>query len=462
MTAGMPTHESRRRRRLAVQSELQSASTDVMGAYGVLRKRGYALPSLAPWLPRAIKHQWWLLLGFWCLELTLWCLTNPELYSRWSWTVMVAVLMQSCGTAIRQLFITLCLVAAANCCIWIGWLRALGPADFSAEYRRWFGLCLGLALLSLCYGTQCHIALQETLLQYYRVLRPATSYLPWLTVLAQISWSLFLWSLVRREMLQHRMAAELVLAGLNVWLVGILLSQESDWNPASAWLQQTLSECQTWTRGLAASLIFSGLWLHMWYVAYVNADPPQTQAPSPWDRWIRPSCAWLRALGLWLLNRVVRAEPEQSNDTPEPAEAPARATRKRRRATKPRRRTTRANNRTASDDTVEEQVDEQLSENDPVTNTTDEEDELTSSLDQGADAPTLDHSSGPNTAAASRSQMTHHATNSETSDDDQESYDERSWRVDEAHDRSQVYRGLSKRERKELKRQLKEQRRQRG
>jgi hypothetical protein len=446
------TTGGRRRRRLAVAGEQGAAeTTDGPGGLARLRDRLGDLPALSPWLPRQLWKR--VVLGsLYGLTLVVVGLLLVQLIE---WPAAIAPiashLVGGSRPALTVFATTALWFAAGQFAALIGWYRSHSENDFHGRYRIWAILTAAFAGASFLAGTDVHLPIAQAVLPYWKwpIWRPEVT--TWLVPLATIG--LFLaWRMDRdlRRCLAGLWLARLALMTMLATAGGELFASELSskaWYPAAMTLAPVLGP----------GLLVLGLWLQACFVAYVCADPPEP-----------PAITWQRRLlnlliGLVLLPFSGSAEPQPdakpTRRRKKAVEEDGEAAPKRRRKTAAKsRRTSKPRTRTKPEDDVEEEgAEEEASEEESWEEGWDETTAESSDTDT-EDWQAEEEASRPDPPAkksASAPAPTPVPPDDE-SDDEGESY-----RLDGGQENAELFKGLSKRQRRELKKQLRDQQRNR-
>jgi hypothetical protein len=469
--AGSRALDDRRRRRLAVNGD--GTGDGDTGGLGVLRERNVDLPAASPWLPR---QRWKLaLIGS----------------SFWVGLIAVAVLLMQPFPAHPQLAPAIdhlvdgprpVLATYADILLWtfaaqmaglIGWYRSHSTLDFRGRYRLWAWASLVFVAWGFCAGTDIHTAIGTLAGPRLRWPIWRAEMVVWLApaMLAGIS----VYGCVQADLRRCRLSRSLIQLAVAVLMAtgaGLLYRPEMT---ARAWYPGLLIAGQFTGMGL----LITGLWIHAWYVTYICADPPEPAAPIDWQAkrsaWASFVWGWLS----WPFRRRVVADPK-SRRRKKADEGDEEAAPKRRR--KPAAKAKRAPRTRAKPKPEEEEAyeEEEASEEDwESTDETAEEEWSEEEYEEEETAPPPKSNSVTGAkppanagnratppapvkqtppAAQSKSNWSDEEEESEESDDEEEAQ----YRADTAHGGPDPFKGLSKRQRRDLKKQMRDQERQQG
>ena len=451
--------DDRRRRRLAVSGDATGADSPDGDAAGVTtsRHRPAETPSISPWLPQQLWKRCVVLGLFWATLLVCGLvLVRPLLLPAPVARLLMPIVSGTSPRLMMFLDIGLWILAAELAGI-IGWYRSHSQLDFSGRYRVWGWIALSFLAAGFLSATR----LPEALALEYSVKLPYLTWrretLAWL--LPMLLWGSLTGWLIDRDV--RRCLSSLVLWRLSA-LAGLTLAAGALWSAELC--------CETWfpaamlgLRLLMMGLLVTAMWRQACYVAYVCPDPPAKVEKS--DRVSLLS----RMLARWWKPVAEEASTETSKpsrrrrkaaeDTEGEAEAtPAKRKRKTTKARKPARRTrskpdpeeTEYEEETA--ETSEEEgwetaSSEDTDQGDESSNWSEEDEELAQleALTRPESAPQPTNGNRSGRAAAESAWQ-------ESDDESDGDYGG----VDDGHRGSDMYKGLSKRQRRELKKQQRE------
>jgi hypothetical protein len=416
---------------LAVAGEQAAAeNADGPGGLARLRDRLGDLPAASPWLPRQLWKRI-VIGGIFGLMLTA---TGFLLVQPLAWAAPLAPVAEQLLSGSRPLLLvfatTTLWFAAGQFAALIGWYRSHSENDFHGRYRVWAVLAAGFAGASFLAGTGVHEPLFAAALPYWRwpIWRPAV--MSWLAPLASVGLMLW-WRMDRdvRRCLTGLWLMRLATAAMLALGVGHLFAPEL---AGEAWF----SVVMTLGPLIGPGLLVLGLWLQACYVAYVCADPPET-----------PAVTWVGRL--WALSKMLW--PFGSRTSEEEEAKPARrrkkaeeddgetAPKRRRKPAAKSRRTTKPRTRVKPDSDAEGEAEETWEEE-------------AASEEESSDWPASEETEAKSAAVTSGAKSVSKPSRADDDGDAEEEY-----RVDGAHENSDMFKGLSKRQRRELKRQMRDQ-----
>lgn len=477
---GSRSPDDRRRRRLAVAGEGADAADLDAGGVALLRERLGDLPSASPWLPRQTWKRNLVLSGLWLgLILVVTALIRPLPPHP---QIAPAVEHLTAGTRpVLEIYSEILLwTCAAQFAALIGWYRSHSQLDFQGRYRVWAWATAVLLAWGFFAGTSLHTAVATVAAPQLRwpIWRGET--LVWLVPAALAGLSV--WWMADRDLQRHRLglwlvrsaALTLILSGLGELFAAEMAS--FPWSPAA----QLICRCA------GIGLLITGLWCHAWFVAYVNADPPESRTRTPIDwrghlsSWSGRAWSMLGWLGaLWpFRRRVVDTKPKRrvvkKKDEEDEEESPKR----RRKPAAKKRAPAKSRTRTKPEPEYEEETEEAAEYEEESTDETweevddssaESEDEWTEEYEEEpapppvkapvrtASAPAAKAAPPPPPAKPTPAKAQVEPEYAEEEDEDDG--DDSNYRVDGGQSGTDQFKGLSKRQRRELKKQMKDQQR---
>ena len=334
----------------------------------------------------------------------------------------------------------------------VGWHRAHSRLDFRGRYRIWPWAAAASFGCGFCAATNLHVGLGRVLLQLNAV-ELSHPKLGWLV--PAVGFLLAMWWLVDRDVRRSR--ASVILLRLSVFL---LIASAVLGLYGSRWLEPSLTSSIESTCGLFGSaLVMLSLWIQGWYVAYVTPDPPApTTTKFRWPTIRLGLIGWLWSLIAGLFRRKPAAAPTPKRRKKAEETGTTKRKRRTRRTTKPRtRKPVEPEEEEAEEESAEDdnEYDSSASgESDSIDDETYEEDEEEETSSSRNAPPTAAKSNPPhfNRPAASNTQQS-----DDDEDEDDDDGDGKMYRVDGPS--PDALKGLSKRQRRELKKQWREQQR---
>lgn len=473
---GSRAADGRRRRRLAVAgdgSDTDTAENEAARTTAGLRSRLAELPSASPWLPRAPWKCISIVVGFWLILLTL----GGALFRASELPSPLAKLLVPLTTGPQPKLLvygeTVLWLLAAELAGLVGWYRSHSQLDFRGRYRLWGAVVVVLALASAMAGTGLHGLIAEQLAPMVPQLRYKPAILLWWGPALLVG--VIAAGLVDRDIRRCRSALWLFRLAVTVHLAvaaGVLMDSELS---CEAWYVPAMVA----GRWLACGLLVTALWRQGLYVAYVCADPPERTvraASTGFGLW-----AWLARRWWKRAEPVEEPAPRRRRKKADAAEESEEGTTRRRRKTTGTRtrKTTRTRPRKTS--VVEEDATDEVTDDEEASSDSSWEEAVvdteTSAVEQQSEEEGWDDElarlealTRPDPAPAPTSRNDNKRPQrrpdpepeAEAEQDDDSGEDDARYRVDAGHSDGDMYKGLSKRQRREMKKQQRDQERQRS
>lgn len=495
-SVGSNSLDNRRRRRLAVTGDgapIEDDLLDGVSTSGRVISELVGSEAAAPWVP-AYEWRIWTygaMLGLLLIAVSF-ALTHPTAF-RPELAPLTKHLLQGdrpvLGAVVQASLWFLC----AQLAVLIAWYRIQCKLDFGGRYWVWPWAAVAFGVMAFCSLTNAHGLFGEIISQL-QWLNWRGDVLAWLIPAGAAAVPLMF--LLDRDVRRGRSTVwTLRTAGLLGLVTGSLelfspdlLSQS--WYPAARLIAPLF----------AVGTLFLGLWLHARVVAYVCPDPPECDEPKAGSqllgaaRWcLQFTSRCFSWLGRFFVRRAKTVEIDEAEAKPKRrsrkvAESEETPKRKRKpaakRVAKPRTRVAaieeeEEQQEEIEDESYEDASDSYESDTEPSSSDYSDEDEWAEAEEEVETPPVRSAKSAPaSTASFSASQKKPAAeswqqrpapqgraaqppvTNqSESSDDDEESDEsDASYRLDEGLTPDQL-RGLSKRQKRELRQKMKDQQR---
>jgi hypothetical protein len=479
---GSRSPDDRRRRRLATSGEGTDVDDLDAGGVGILRERLGDLPSASPWLPRQTWKRNLLLGMLWVGLIGVATALLRPLPPHPQIAPAIEHLTQGSRPILGIYADVLLWTLAGQFAGLIGWYRSHSQLDFQGRYRVWAWAAVVLTAWGFCAGTSLHTAIAHVAGPQLRWPIWRAEVVVWLVPAALAGLSV-LW-IAARDLQRNPLGLWLVRSATVVlMLTGVGELFATDLN-RQAWFAPAMTVCHL----VGVGLLVSGLWSQAWYVAYVSADPPDARAPIDWRAKLSTVAAsswsvfgWLgaRLVALWpFRRRSTDAKPKRrtikKKENEEEEAAP-----KRRRKPAAKKRTTAPRKRTKPEPEYEEEQDEEAEYGEEesweeVDESTAEEEDWTEEYEEEPAPPPVKVPSRPAAPmTVSKSASPPPVQKSQTpakpqpkpepqysDDEDDDDSDEAQFRVDGGQSGTDMFKGMSKRQRRDLKKQMKDQQRQ--
>lgn len=481
--AGSKSADDRRRRRLVVNADDPGAD-GTSGAEGLtgsgVSSELVKSAAAAPWVPVSEFRLWMyaVLIGFFisgaAFALATPMSVRPEL------APLTKHLLEGDRPALAVFIQTAFCFVCAQLSLLIGWYRAQCKLDYRGLYRVWPWAAAVFGATAICLATNAH-GLSGQIVESVHLLQWRPSVVAWLLPLTLAALPLIV--LIDRDVRRSRsslytlrMAWILLLASASLELCAVDLAN-----------QPWAAKARIIVPLFAAATLFVGLWLHARVVAYICPDPPEAGTTSAVAQ-LMAVFGWMAARLVWKRTpKVVEAEvkPKRGRKKATADEEEETAAPKRKRKT-PAKRVTKPRTRKVAEP-EEEEVEEEEQEStyaDDAAEATgssygyDEETEESNEWEEEEEEPTpppkpanrSKPESSPvpppysgaqkfaNNSSSAKNNWKEPERASNDSDDDEESDDSES-DSGESNGGPDPLKGLTKRQKRELRRQNKDQQR---
>lgn len=472
--AGSRSPDDRRRRRLAVAGDTSGPDSDSDGGgLGRLRERLGEIPAASPWLPREAWKRSVMAAVFW-ISLTV---VGVMLVRPVAPHPQLAPAMDHLALGTRPV-----LAVYAEILLWtfagqfaalVGWYRSQSELDFRGRYRLWAWAALVLTVWGFCAGTGLHTAIATIAGPRLRwpIWRAET--VVWLVPAALAGLSV--WWMADRDMRRCRLGVNLLrAAGVLLVISGLAHLFRADfaaqsWFPAAVLL----------THYAGAGLLMTALWVQAWYVAYVSADPPEAAERVDWRgrgiallgaaRRLWPFRGRAATVDVKPKRRTKKKTDEEEDEEEAPPKRRRKAAAKPKRASKPRTRVKPEPEEVEEEEYAEEEAETWEETEDTTANDEEWSEESEAyeeeEYEEEPPAPPVKAAAKPQTPppkAAPPPPPKREPEPESSSEEDDEDDDGAYYRVDGAEKGADPYKGLSKRQRRELRKQAKDQQRGNG
>lgn len=477
--AGSSSTGSRRRRRLVVNGDDPGVDARMLeGDGGEIASQLIASEAAAPWVP--------------VTELRIGIYTALV-------AVMTAVLavpvfydlpLPTALKPIKDLFLTrtspklidaanvMFLLLATQLALLIGWYRSRGKLDFGGRYRVWPWAVALFAIVTLGWATDLHRAIGQIAEQGHWFNWRNLS-LGWLVPLAIAALPIAFF--LDRDLRNSNASLWLFRSSSLLWLAAAALELFQPELHSQVWFEPSFLLLPLF----ASATLFLSLWHQARIVAYVCPDPPELSGQSLWSRL---SASLKRVAGMLMFwKRAESTDEEKPKRRRKKAEGEE-AVAKRKRKAPARRKTTRTKTRVdsveeeeaenADADEVAEEESEEVEESTTESSWTDAEEENIEEVEESRNSRSR---SGASSASdrVNYVDKTHgssvpapHSRRQSSAWEEEDQAEDASVESDESGEESDddrqfsnstdQMRGLSKRQRRELRKQIRDQERSRG
>jgi hypothetical protein len=356
--AGSKSADDRRRRRLVVNAD-DAGADGTTGAEGLpgsgVSSELVKSAAAAPWVPVSEFRLWTyaVLIGL-VISGAAFALATP-MSVRPELAPLTKHLLEGDRPALAVLIQTTVCFLCAQLSLLIGWYRAQCKLDFRGLYRVWPWAAAVFGTAAICLATNAH-GLAGQIVESTQLLQWRPSVVAWLLPLTLAASPLIV--LIDRDVRRSRsslytlrMAWILLLASASLELCAVDLA-----------VQPWAAKARIIVPLFAVATLFVGLWLHARVVAYICPDPPEAATTSAVSQlmavfgWMAARLVWKRA------PKVVEAEvkPKRGRKKATTDEEEESATPKRKRKT-PAKRVTKPRTRKVAEP-EEEEVEEEEQE----------------------------------------------------------------------------------------------------
>jgi hypothetical protein len=443
--AGGRTSDDRRRRRLAVQPDVGEAAADGEGGLRGVRTAAGQLISV-PWVPKAV---WKIAAMGGLLTLVFLAVAISKTWSPPVRSEVKPLADHLLAGAHPRLMAAAELFGWLLCGAWcwlIAWFRSQSEVDYNGRYRIWAAAGSILVFVGFAASTGVTDPVETVARGLLATRLPAGS--PWISATWMVPLALiggWVGMHADRDLRRSRGSVALTRFGLAAMIWSTLMApQRSITLLSSEW---RIAVDGAYLSGLG--FLFTGLWLQAWYTAYVCADPPERTVRER----TRLAAVWAFVRRIWNWGKPTVEESETEEEKPK---------RTRKRTTKPaaaKKKTSRAPRKTTSRRKAAEEVETAEESGEDWSDAGDADSEWV----EDADSESSDEASeeSPSSEGNEWEELERLTAPEEArgSDDDEDSSSSgssrggRQLRVDAGGD---PFRGLSKKQRRELKRQMRQ------
>lgn len=274
--AGSGSTADRRRRRLAVGADTNVDAAVPEGDGGDIESQLVASEAAAPWVPVTELRIWIYAVA---ISLFLGAMTFVLLHPL-QLPASVSPIAEHFLGGTRPMAVvfveTLLLALSTQMAALICWYRARCKIDFGGRYRVWPWAVGLIGMGAFCSATNIHLALGEVL--------GRSPWLPWRG--STVAWllpfcvaALPMAVLVDRDVRTSRSSLWVLRFSGMLWLAASLLEIYRLEMQSIKWFNFAHQMASVY----ASAALFVGLWLHARIVAYVCPDPPELEERSAWS-----------------------------------------------------------------------------------------------------------------------------------------------------------------------------------
>ncbi|WP_010588513.1 hypothetical protein [Schlesneria paludicola] len=308
--AGSSSTGNRRRRRLAANGDVAGVDTPQVDGEGTqFESQLVASEAACPWVPVSEARIWIYsaaLMVF--LAVLAFATIRSDLFPAQLSPLTATLFSGESPAAVTQTQFVL-LGLAAQLAALITWYRARCMLDFAGRYRVWpwaVGLC---AIAAFCQATGTHRAIGAIVAQ--AALIPWRGHtVAWLLPLCVISLPLTLF--LDRDTRKNPSSVWMLRISESLWLLEACLELYQPELRGQLWYASTYLLVPLF----ASAALFVGLWQHARLVAYICPDPPVLDEQSAWSLGLSV-CRWLgRRFVLWKRTSTGADAEDDDEDKP--------------------------------------------------------------------------------------------------------------------------------------------------
>ncbi|MFO0917814.1 MAG: hypothetical protein U0872_05795 [Planctomycetaceae bacterium] len=458
--------DERRRRRLAVHGEGFPPEAELKS--GCEKTLPDSVPAewcaASPWIPRAPWKLWTLVGLLYAGLCAIGFLVVRTPTFRVEFAPVLEPLFRSDQPRLVMYLNTLFWTLSGQLALLVGWHRAHSRLDFRGRYRVWPWAAALMFLCGLCAATGLHVSLGNVLNQHLRLEEllprfglPARdgAHLAWFTPACCLL--LPGWWMLDRDIRRSLASIILLRMSLAILITGMAVTLYGDRFLETALIADVVTLC-----GLFGSAtVAASLWVQGWYVAYVTPDPPMA-VPFKLPKFFGNPFRWILGLILGLFRRAPQeAAPTRRRKKTEESSATKRKRKPAKRTSKPRKKVVEEELEEEDEEVAEdESADEEIEEDEESAESSEEEAEDEDEMPSGRQAAVNKPHFPVNASRQASNAKTGNgwASASQASDDEDDEDGEEEGEGPPA----EMLKGLSKRQRRAVQKQWREEQRQRG
>ncbi len=168
-------------------------------------------------------------------------------------------------------FNSLLVLVSAQLALGIWWARSRSILDFSGQYRTWFTVTFIGLLISFCMATDAHITFSNTISWYWNFQFWKQELLGWAVPLLGCATAVV--CSMHIEMRKNRLSLSLFWFSMLIW--GCCLSFSFD--VGQEYFLEYMTLVKTASFCIGSIFLFASLLFHTQFVVHVDADPPVAQ-----------------------------------------------------------------------------------------------------------------------------------------------------------------------------------------
>ena len=310
--AGSSSTGDRRRRRLVVNGDGSAVDALLIDGDGAeMESQLVASAAAGPWVPVTELRIWIYasIIGL-LLAVTTFARIRPISLPN-ELNPLADHLMSGDRPRLLVVIQTAFLALSAQLGLLIGWYRSQCKLDFAGRYRVWPWAVALCGLATLCSATEIHQIVGEMVgRRGWFVWRGET--VSWLLPICLMGLPIAL--LVDRDVRNSRSSLLLLRFSGLLWLAGALIELYRPELQSQSWF----SLARQFVPIFASAILFVGMWLHARIVAFVCPDPPKLEEKSAWSLVLAGASWFFRHFLDWKQTQVVLPEEEIEEEPAKP------------------------------------------------------------------------------------------------------------------------------------------------
>ena len=316
--AGSSSTGNRRRRRLAVNGDVAGTDTPQLDGDGAeIESQLVASEAACPWVPVS-ESRIWIYSALMTVGLTAlaFAVIRSDLIPDQLGPLTAVLFTGPSPTVITQTQMLL-LGLSAQLAMLISWYRARCMLDFAGRYRVWPWAVTLFAVSTLCVSTGSHRAIGEIIRTTGQIPWRGET-VAWLLPLCLVSLPITLY--LDRDTRKNPSSVWMLRIAVTLWLLEACLEIYQPELRAYSWFASAYLLLPLF----ASAALFVGLWQHARVVAYICPDPPVLEERSALSLALSV-CAWVgRRLVFW--NRTSGEQSSEDDEEEKPKRRKKKAT----------------------------------------------------------------------------------------------------------------------------------------
>ena len=192
--------------------------------------------------------------------------TNPDIWS----PDLIAFFSMKDGLLFRG-FNSFLVLLSAQLALGIWWARSRSLKDFSGQYRTWFTVMVIGSLISFCMATDAHLVFSNTISWYWNIRFWKQELLGWVVPLLGCATAIV--CSMHAEMRRNKLSLTFFWLSMLIWGGRLAFS----FDLGEEYLQEDFTLAKITLFNLGSVFLFVSLLFHTQYVVHFDADPPVAQ-----------------------------------------------------------------------------------------------------------------------------------------------------------------------------------------